>query len=257
MGAVLGRTRLMRLSGHAEVTEHADVNYYWRDRMRVHIPIVTQPTVSFHCGDATVHMAAGECWVFDTWSLHRVINDATRARIHLVADTVGEQACCLCWRRGAHRELPSPPGWAPRLIAPTGVAQNLQFETVNVPKVMSPWELREHFNFLLAEAAPNQPIAAMVARLAGPFLHKWRALWSAYGEAEEGWPQYRALISQFIRELKAVRADDLLLVNEVDFFDTFSSMVLSVALSDKPRNTDAGEQRVAPPARERSDLDAG
>lgn len=257
LGAVLGRTRLMRLSGHAEVTEHADVNYYWRDRMRVHIPIVTQPTVSFHCGDATVHMAAGECWVFDTWSLHRVINDATRARIHLVADTVGGAGLLSLLATGRAPRLPSPPGWTPRLIAPTGVAQNLQFETVNVPKVMSPWELREHLNFLLAEAAPNQPIAAMVARLAGPFLHKWRALWSAYGEAEEGWPQYRALINQFIRELKAVRADDLLLVNEVDFFDTFSSMVLSVALSDKPRNTDVGEQRVAPPARERSDSDAG
>ena len=36
-------------------------------------------------------MAAGECWIFDTWSLHRVHNDATRPRIHLVADTVGGQ----------------------------------------------------------------------------------------------------------------------------------------------------------------------
>ena len=77
-------------------------------------------------------------------------------------------------------------------------------------------------------------------------------LWRGEGRR----PQYRALINQFIRELKAVRADDLLLINEVDFFDTFSSMVLSVALSDKPRNTNAGEQRVAPPARERGDSDA-
>ena len=47
IGAVWGRTRLMRLSGHAEVTPHVDINYYWRERVRVHVPIVTQPTRAF------------------------------------------------------------------------------------------------------------------------------------------------------------------------------------------------------------------
>jgi Aspartyl/Asparaginyl beta-hydroxylase len=246
LGAVLGRTRLMRLSGHAEVSEHADVNYYWRERMRVHIPIVTQPTVSFICGDAKVHMAPGECWVFDTWSLHRVINDETRARIHLVVDTVGGEGMLRLLGAGRAPGLPARPDWKAHPFGPTGEKPNLLFETVNVPKVMSPWELREHLNFLLAETAPNQPIAQDVARLASPFLHKWRALWSAFGESEAGWPRYRALVNQFVRDLKAVRADELLLVNEVDFFDTFSSMVLSVVLSDKPRDTGAGEQRTAP-----------
>ena len=30
IGAVWGRTRLMKLSGGAEVTPHADISYYWR-----------------------------------------------------------------------------------------------------------------------------------------------------------------------------------------------------------------------------------
>jgi|CXWL01.1.fsa_nt_gi hypothetical protein len=243
LGASLGRTRLMRLSGHAEVSEHVDVNYYWRDRMRVHIPVVTQPTVSFHCGDEKVHMAAGECWVFDTWSLHRVINDATRARIHLVVDTVGGEGMLRLLMAGRSANMPNPPGWSARKIAPSGMKPTLEFETVNVPRVMSPWELREHLNFLLAEAAPNQPIALDVARIAAPFLHKWRALWSLYGDADAGWPRYRALVSQFVSDLKRARVHDLLLVNEVGFFDTFNAMVLSVALSDRTRDTGAGEQR--------------
>ena len=70
IGATWGRTRLMRLSGQAEVRMHVDIHYYWRERMRVHVPIVTQPTVRFHCGDATINMAAGECWIFDTWRPH-------------------------------------------------------------------------------------------------------------------------------------------------------------------------------------------
>lgn len=246
LGAVLGRTRLMRLSGHAEVSEHVDVNYYWRDRMRVHIPIVTQPTVTFYCGDASVHMAAGECWVFDTWSLHRVINDETRARIHLVVDTVGGEGLLRLLSAGRAHGTPNPSAWTARNIGPSGVKPNLEFETVNVPTVMSPWELREHLNFLLAEAVPRQPVAADVARVASRFLHNWRALWSAYGEAEAGWPRYRALLNQFVSDLRAMRANDLLLVNEVDFFDTFQSMVVAVALSDRPRDMGAGEQRTAP-----------
>src|SRR5450432_1600692 len=88
LDVVVGRTRLMRLSGQAEVTAHVDTAYYWWQRVRVHIPIVTQSTVRFFCGDAEVNMAAGECWIFDTWRMHRVLNDAERSRVHLVVDTV-------------------------------------------------------------------------------------------------------------------------------------------------------------------------
>jgi hypothetical protein len=246
LGAVLGRTRLMRLSGHAEVHEHADVNYYWRERMRVHVPIVTQPTVSFHCGPEVVHMAAGECWVFDTWSLHRVINDQTHARVHLVADTVGGDGLLRLLMSGRSPSAPTPPGWEARKVALAGAKPALEFETLNIPKVMSPWELREHINFLLAEAQPGQRAAAEVARMASPFLHRWRALWSAHGESEAAFPRYRALLSGFARDLQAVRADTLLLVNEVDFLTTLQAMVLSVALADKPPARATGEQRIAP-----------
>jgi hypothetical protein len=246
LGAVLGRTRLMRLSGHAEVNEHADVNYYWRERMRIHVPIITQPTVSFHCGPETVHMAAGECWVFDTWSLHRVINDQTHARVHLVADTVGGDGLLRLLAFGRSPAMAKPPNWAPRLIAFAGQAPQLEFETLNTPRVMSPWELKEHINFLLSEASPGQARVTEVMRAAGPFLHRWRALWSAHGEAEIAWPRYRALLSQFVRDLQSVSAQDVLLVNEVDFLTTLQSMVLSVALADQKSASDLGEQRVAP-----------
>ena len=89
LGVTVGRSRLMRLSGHAEVTRHADQGYYWTERVRVHVPVVTQPTVRFECGDAAINMAAGECWIFDTWRQHRVLNDAVESRVHLVVDTVG------------------------------------------------------------------------------------------------------------------------------------------------------------------------
>ena len=90
--AVIGRTRLMRIAPAAEASPHIDTAYYWWDRARVHVPIETNPGVEFHCGDEHIHMAAGECWVFDTWRTHRVTNPGPVARIHLVVDTVGSHA---------------------------------------------------------------------------------------------------------------------------------------------------------------------
>lgn len=36
IGGTWGRSRLMRLSGRAEVTPHVDINYYWRERAPSH-----------------------------------------------------------------------------------------------------------------------------------------------------------------------------------------------------------------------------
>jgi len=49
-GVVWGRSRLMRLAPGASVPEHADINYHWFRRVRVHVPVVTVPQVRFHCG---------------------------------------------------------------------------------------------------------------------------------------------------------------------------------------------------------------
>src|SRR3546814_6037001 len=49
LGATWGRSRLMRLSGRSQLAAHVDTNYYWQERMRVHVPIVTTPAVRFHC----------------------------------------------------------------------------------------------------------------------------------------------------------------------------------------------------------------
>jgi hypothetical protein len=88
-GVVWSRSRLMRLAPGAAVPLHADINYHWFSRVRLHIPVQTHPDVSFHCADERVHMAPGEAWLFDNWRLHRVENASAIERVHLVADTSG------------------------------------------------------------------------------------------------------------------------------------------------------------------------
>ncbi len=102
-GVVWSRSRLMRLAPHSTVPEHADINHHWFSRVRVHIPIQTNPAVRFYCAEDAVHMAAGEAWVFDNWRLHRVENRSDLPRVHLVADTSGSAAF---WQFVASSEHP-------------------------------------------------------------------------------------------------------------------------------------------------------
>lgn len=232
LGAVWGRTRLMKLVGQAEVSPHADINYYWRERVRVHVPILTRPSVRFVCGDAEVNMAAGECWIFDTWRVHQVINGADDERIHLVADTVGSGAFWDLVNRGRAPGHGAFPGWQAQLLAPAAAAAPMRFESVNVPAVMTPWELREHLFFLLAEVRPHPQLAAAQHAVAG-FLGTWQALWAEHGTAVAGWPAYRQALDQLEQGMER-HAVALQMVNGALFMNTLRGMVLRVALADRP-----------------------
>lgn len=227
IGATWGRSRLMRLAGQAEVTAHVDLDYYWRERMRVHVPIVTQPTVRFICGEAEVNMAEGECWIFDTWRRHRVINDDSRQRIHLVADTVGGERFWDLAARGRAPGQASPSGWAAARVAfdPARRA-TLDFESVNVPRVMSPWELREHLGFLLNDTEPHPRLPA-VQQVLLRFSRRWHALWSCHGEDAAGWPRYRKLRDALMAELQAAGLGELRLKNEVKLERGLSMIVFA------------------------------
>ena len=238
LGAVFGRSRLMRLSGQAEVTPHVDIDYYWRDHIRVHVPIVTQPDVTFYCGSRQVHMAAGECWIFDTWSTHKVVNSAERSRIHLVADTVGGTDF---WKLVAGSRVPGHVGaWNPTHVAPRTTVPQLRIETTNVPTVMSPWELREQMTFILDETRPD-PRVGQLHQLASHLGREWRALWALYGESESGWTDYRTLMNRFMQDAEPI-ARELRLHNGVPVMRAIASLVSIVAVADDPAAVRANER---------------
>ena len=189
LGVPLGRTRLMRLAAGAEATPHVDTNYYWAQRTRVHIPIVTSPGVRFLCGDAETHMGPGEIWIFDTWRAHNVLNSSGAQRVHLVADTVGSSTFWAMARdAGANASaIPYVPGLDPPLA----------LESINFSIVMSPYELDAIWAGWLADAkganAASTAIAVIDADVRQVRLD-WRATWAVHGEAPSGWPTFVALI---------------------------------------------------------------
>lgn len=197
-GEVLGRSRLMRLAPGAEVALHVDFNYHWVSRLRLHIPVVTDPRVLFQCADEKVHMAAGECWTFNSWRRHRVINGGEADRIHLVVDTSGSSRL---WRvvEAAQREAGEPsPGEAELLPYRPRVRADIEVERYNSAPVMAPGELDGLVAALLAEieAFPGNDAERVkeYRQLLQGFCKDWRVTWVRHGFRRSGWPEYRELI---------------------------------------------------------------
>lgn len=234
IGAVWGRTRLMKLAGGAEVTPHVDINYYWREHMRVHVPITTRPGVRFICGESELNMQAGECWIFDTWRPHRVVNVPDHERVHLVADTIGgDRFWEIAWRGKAPGQ-PGLDGWrAEPFAGDDSTLAQLLIERRNVPDVMTPWELREHLQFLFAHVRSDLRLAP-IQQAGMRFATSWHALWARFGDDADGWPHFRILLDGFDAWIRANGAE-LQLANGMGLVATWTAMIGKAALGEQAR----------------------
>lgn len=203
-GEVLGRSRLMRLAGGAEVSTHVDFNYHWYTRVRIHVPIVTNPSVRFYCADAELHMGPGECWIFNSWRRHRVVNGSGDARVHLVIDIAGSSRF---WSTVKAMERFEPVADREAIDArvravPFDAAATPQIltEHYNVSPVMAPGEVDALVRELIADFSRhpgNEPrLVETYRELLLGFARDWRETWHLYGYNKQGWPRYRAAIER-------------------------------------------------------------
>jgi hypothetical protein len=193
-GVPWSRTRLLRLAPGAGVPVHADINYHWFYRVRVHIPVITREEVRFHCDGASVHMAAGEAWVFDNWRLHHVVNPTPNERIHLVADTAGNAAFWQLVGSSSNVGVPSvnvayDPTHEPTLLT----------ERNSLRPVMNPAELEFLVGNLRRELLP--PIESADSRLRlsryhellDAFVRDWRQFYLLHAEDPAGRAEFERL----------------------------------------------------------------
>ena len=234
-GEVLSRSRFMRLDGGCEVALHVDFNYHWYSRVRIHIPVITNADVVFHCGAERLRMGAGECWIFDSWRRHRVVNGGVADRIHLVIDTCGSSRF---WQRvGAVENAdPSTVADAETLTFQPNHSPTLRLERFSALPVMAPGECEALIEDLIADFAANPAndrrlVASYVALLRG-FASDWRELWLLHGMEASGRPHYRALIAKTRRALHPSRRALTTRSNDIGVNAVFAQRVLNAALDD-------------------------
>ncbi|MFC4309557.1 sulfotransferase [Steroidobacter flavus] len=247
LGVVWSRSRLLRLAPGATVPEHADINYHWFTRVRLHIPIVTRPEVRFYCADQSVHMAAGEAWVFDNWRSHRVENFTPDERIHLVADTSGS---ANFWQLVAQSENPAAqvrqvPYIADRQLTPL-------MERARLATVMTPGEVDFLILDLRSELVPQENVPdgrALAIRYHGvleAFCKDWRQLYALYGDEPQGWPEFVRLRDSVRNASRELSQGLMMRTNRVAAHQVLEGRVLRAMLS-LPEQTAA-----APPPVQRS-----
>lgn len=228
---VIGRTRLMRIEAEGTMERHADTSHYWRERLRIHVPIATTPDVRFHCGKSSVHMGLGEAWVFDTWRPHGVENPAATRRIHLVSDTVGSP---YLWRL-IMRSMGE--GGAPDLteaveFEPDGEPV-LEYESVNQPVVMSPWEVDATTRMIIRDVRDHAGKPADVDAVAAELEHlrwAWRAQWAKTGDTPAGFDGFEEIRLRADQRLARFEKQ-LPLRNGVDCVEAVRQLVLRPGLN--------------------------
>ena len=243
LDCVWGRSRLMGLGAGRGVPEHIDINYYWRTHARVHVPVITNPDVAFTCAGETVHMAAGECWVVDTFQSHEVHNDGSEQRIHLVLDTVGsERLWDAVAASGSAQESP--------FLKPGTIEHpQVRIEQHNYPLVMSPWEMASHFDELLAMAKDEPPLDKVRERL-NRLVAGWQGAWAEYADHPAGLPVYQALLTSAKQDLNHIGGGRIPLSNQRALYKVLQSFVFDNAVeSERVRQSKAAalkaEERIA------------
>ena len=178
-GVVWSRSRLMRLAPGAAVPAHADIHHHWHWRVRLHIPIFTRPEVLFHCDGQTVHMGAGEAWIFDNWRLHNVENNSSESRVHLVADTTGTAGF---WRfacgQAPPREQWRTVGWDPEADPQLLTENDQRLPIMPAAEVQL---LIDDLRSELATSAETGMRAAHFSQMLEAFVIDWRQLCALHG----------------------------------------------------------------------------
>jgi hypothetical protein len=147
--------------------------------------------------------------------------------VHLVLDTAGgEKLWDLVEAAYAGIEAP-PEAWSGANVE---ARKKLAFEQFSQPKVMSPWELKQHIDYVLDHATGEAPTAPVAKRL-DRFISAWHAAWSQFGPSDEGLPSYRSLIERLRGELKTLNADRIVLRNDQQLGFTIDAFILRNALA--------------------------
>ena len=193
----------------------------------------------FHCGPASLHMRPGECWIFDSWRRHRVVNPGARDRIHLVIDTGGSSRFWDMVHAVENADPSRTAADAAHIAFEPGKPVELRTERFASLPVMAPGECAALIEDLIEDFAGNpendQRLVAAYVTLMRGFASDWRELWLLYGHRQEGHGRYRALIETTRRRLHPNRRALTARSNGIGVNAIFAQRILNAALAPDAR----------------------
>ncbi|MBC7794663.1 MAG: TIGR03032 family protein [Clostridia bacterium] len=232
--APIGRSRLMRIAGRSEAQAHVDIDYYWSQRVRVHVPILTYPGVRFLCGDDEAFMDQGEAWIFDTWRSHNVLNPDERPRIHLVVDTAGSADFWGMVAKADKGASLTAPNRADFVANDEGATTELLFEPRSAPVVMTPAEVTKLIA-MICERIDDEPSRAVVRDTCASFLHRWTEHYRTHGDGATGHDGYGQLLGELAERARDLRM--IVLRNGMSAQTPVEQWIIAAALNPEATST--------------------
>jgi aspartyl/asparaginyl beta-hydroxylase (cupin superfamily) len=83
---------------------HVDKGEYFEQTLRIHVPVVSDPSIAMVSDGRVYTMRPGEAWVLNNSTYHGVLSAWTQPRIHLICDFLPSDDLCALVREG-DREL--------------------------------------------------------------------------------------------------------------------------------------------------------
>ncbi len=189
-------------------------------------------------------MKAGECWLFDAWRNHKVVNHSDETRIHLVLDTAGSSRfwdivdnTLAHYRKNG--DYPTPQ----RLEYTPGKQASILLEKYNLTPVLSPGEVDGLIEDIIHEMRDSEGNDAIhieaLAKQMLRFCKDWRMIFSVFGYEEKGRRQYFALLKNTKETLSRMPFDVQLKNGQsaktILFARVFSSAISQVVRQDYGR----------------------
>ncbi len=89
-GSIL-RLMLTELPAHTAIPRHRDTYALLEETHRCHLPVMTNPDVTFMIDDVDYHLSVGEAYEVDNMRPHAVTNAGSERRIHLICNVLPPQ----------------------------------------------------------------------------------------------------------------------------------------------------------------------
>lgn len=83
-GGGIAKILLSRLAAGGSIATHVDENPASRTPHKIHLPLVTDPAITFTIGGMLYHLACGRAYEVNNMVPHSVENPSAVARIHLI-----------------------------------------------------------------------------------------------------------------------------------------------------------------------------